>query len=51
MTIPELMRDYVARRYIETARALSQDHDVELELLDMRIFEADQYAVDALLDS
>jgi ketosteroid isomerase-like protein len=129
MTIPELMRDYVAcasrgdwdtafdyfaedvriripggsalagehrgrdvaRRYIETARALSHDHDVELELLDMLaseqrvallvrerfhtadgpvdirrcnvyrwddgriaeiwIFEADQYAVDALFGS
>jgi ketosteroid isomerase-like protein len=78
----------VARRYIETARALSHDHDVELELIDMLaseervallvrerfhtadgpvdirrcnvyrwqdgriaeiwIFEADQYAVDAL---
>jgi uncharacterized protein len=78
----------VARHYIETARALSMDHDVELELLDMLaseervallvrerfhtadgpvdirrcnvyrwedgriaeiwIFEADQYAVDAL---
>jgi ketosteroid isomerase-like protein len=78
----------VARHYIETARALSHDHDVELELLDMLaseqrvallvrerfhaadgpveirrcnvyrwdegriaeiwIFEADQYAVDAL---
>jgi hypothetical protein len=43
MTIPELMRD--------SSRALSHDHDVELELLDMRIFEADQYAVDALFGS
>jgi ketosteroid isomerase-like protein len=81
----------LARHYIETARALSHDHDVELELLDMLasdqrvallvrerfhtaggpvdirrcnvyrwddgriaeiwIFEADQYAVDALFGS
>jgi hypothetical protein len=38
----------VARRYIEAARARSHDAEVELEVVEIWIFEGGQYAVDAL---